>query len=138
MSKIDFRLYRVINDDFSWDSFRSELSHYLKNKAKVDFLKDVTNHKVIDLLWDKAEYGKALYVLALYDYYTIKEGQELNPDFSEYRKNRLANTMYPSGVLMLDAACGNNVEKEKMLDLCRKNELSRAFLKYNIAEIMEE
>ena len=136
--EMDLRLYRITYEDFSWEPFRSEVSHYIRYSTKGVFVRDVVRYNTIPILWEKHEYAKALYLLALLDFISKEKGISLVPEYDEYRVRSMGNTMFPSGIIMLDLASKTDTEKNKMLELCKKNELSKEFLKYNIAEIMEE
>lgn len=136
---MDMRLRLITYGDLSWDVFRSEMFHHLKWNTIPSFLSNIEANDVIGILWDRKKYAEAFYVLALYDYYSANTRQcKPDPRYTYIREQRLQNTMFPLEVLMLDTIRGSDSEKEKMLALCKNNEMSRCFLHYNIAEILDE
>jgi hypothetical protein len=67
----------------------------------VDFLIDVLKSGIIRDLWEKKWYAECLYLLAMVDYLCRENSLPLCSEYSEMRRARLGETVYPEGIMAL-------------------------------------
>ena len=64
-------LYKTLsrdNQDDSFDLFKSNVCHRVNKDGQLDFIKNVLTSNVIEYYWEREEYAKAFYLLAMFDY----------------------------------------------------------------------
>ena len=118
-------------EDF--ENFKSNICHYLKSLGDREFLFMAISENWIPVFVKGDMLLKALYTLALTDYLEELHGLKPYPEYNEYRKLKLTETIYPRGVLILDAVSDDN-EKEKTLMEVKNSRICRYFIKYNIVD----
>ncbi len=124
---LDLRIYRLINDDYTYDEFRSELAHYLKSNTVKDYVYNLFRFKMIENLWEKKEYAKALYLLSVFDYCSSVYGVDTSGLYKEYREYKLDRPLTPPLV------SADDMPEDKENDL-----LHQIFLSHNIWEYWTE
>ena len=129
-SLYDFLLYEDMSlfaFDTSFDLFKSNICHELKNLGDLDFLKKyLINNEIVKLYKDK-EYPKSLYLLSLVDYLSKENNIPLASEYDEIRNKRL-NKIYVSKSLYL-LLKSRIVKVSDVLKECLHD-----FLKHNIVE----
>jgi plasmid maintenance system antidote protein VapI len=113
--------------DFEW--YKSQVCHYVKDMGDIDFLMDVIKSDRILNYLDKRWYREALYLLAMVDYLCRENDLPLHENYSELRRMRLSEVIYPVGILILCAALESDEPKEESL-----REAIPEFLRHNIVE----
>ena len=131
---MNIQTYTLLTEDISYDNFRSEISHMLKNKGDYEFAKEILKYNFVKVYWEKEWYIKAYYVLAILDYFTEK--YELKPleMYNKYRKYKLNDLIFPPEVNFLDKIEKSNKNKEAAIVDCSNHEIGKYFFKYNIVE----
>lgn len=113
----------------TYENFRCDICHELKNLGDMPFLISVIEKDQIRDLYDRKWYVEALYLLSLVDYVSRINDIPLCTDYNDIRRAKLEKTLYPSSVSMLCRI--KNSEQPKKEYLC--NAIPE-FLMHNIAE----
>ena len=123
-------LYKTLsrdNQDDSFDLFKSNVCHRVKKDGQLDFIKNILTSNVIEYYWEREEYAKAFYLLAMFDYLSKRNHIPLYNKYNKYRTKKLANKIYPSSMVLRSII--HNVD----IDTLVQNPIEE-FLKYNIVE----
>lgn len=113
----------------SFEIFKSNVCHLVKDKGDMDFIIDVLRENEIRMYWNRKWYPESFYLLAMVDYLCRENDLPLCQDYDDIRKHKLAEPIYPRDIMM--AAKLNPALDE------RKTSWDNAipeFLKYNIVE----
>lgn len=113
----------------SFEIFKSNVCHLVKDKGDMDFIIDVLRENEIRMYWNRKWYPESFYLLAMLDYLCRENDLPLCQDYDDIRKHKLAEPIYPRDIMM--AAKLNPALDE------RKTSWDNAipeFLKYNIVE----
>ena len=113
----------------SFEVFKSNVCHLVKDQGAVDFIIDTLESDEIRKLYKRKWYPKAFYLLAMVDYLSNKNEIPLCSNYNDVRKQHLREPLYPTGVLLSDAALHTNQYKEE----ARRNAIPE-FLHFNIIE----
>lgn len=135
---MDLQIYRLLEEDYTTDLFRSELLHMKKRTTDLEFVTILIKYNFVEVYWNKKWYYKALYTLALLDYLSDEHNAPHYDKYDFYRTQKLERVVYPSGILLLDNLHPNDKIKDKTISECKKNKFSRYFLKYNIIELEDD
>jgi hypothetical protein len=119
----------LVDNRPSFEAFKSNACHYVKDMGDIDFLIDVIESDRIFKYLDKRWYREALYLLAMVDYLCRENSLPLFEDYAELRPLKLSKIVYPAGILILSAALGSDEPKERSL-----REAIPEFLRHNIVE----
>jgi hypothetical protein len=132
--KYDVRLNRVVNGTLSYDIFRSEICHMYHFDGDSVFISKVMKTNLVMILWNKREYAKALYVLALIDYISWKNDVPLFDGYAHIRKCKLENILYPSEVILMDKIEHTHKNRDIAVATCKQDECGVFFFRHNIIE----
>jgi transcriptional regulator with XRE-family HTH domain len=113
----------------SFEIFKSNVCHCVKDMGDIDFLIDVIKSDRIIGYLDKRWHREALYLLAMADYLCRENALPLHGDYEELRRLKLSERLYPTDILVLCAALNSDEPKEKSL-----RESIPEFLRHNIVE----
>jgi transcriptional regulator with XRE-family HTH domain len=113
----------------SFEIFKSNVCHYVKDMGDVDFLIDTIKSDRIYSYLEKRWYRESLYLLAMVDYLCRENAVPLHEDYAELRSLKLSEIVYPAAILILSAALKSDEPKEKSL-----REAIPEFLRHNIVE----
>ena len=113
----------------AFELFKSETCHRLKEMGDVDFLIEKNEKGSIPRLFEMARYPESLYLLAMVDYLSRINGIPICDAYADIRKTRLQAPLYPSGILLEDAASGSDRAREQA-----KAAAIPEFLRFNIIE----
>lgn len=128
------RLFRIMNENLSYDTFRSELCHMYHFDGDYEFIKKVLKTNLVMYLWEKKEFAKSLYVLAVIDYISWKNDVPFFEEYEWMRKCKLKNELYPSAIVMLDKIEQSNKNRNRALEECKDDECGMFFFRHNIIE----
>ena len=90
------------NDLVSFETFKSNVKHLIKEKGDLLFLIDTYLSDEIYNYWNSGNKAKSLYLLATVDYLSRINDLPLAEEYSELRKYTLEKTIYPSDICLLD------------------------------------
>ena len=113
----------------SFEIFKSNICHYVKDMGDIDFLINTIKTDKIYKYLVKQWYREALYLLGMVDYLCRENDVPLLEDYNELRRVKLNKMLYPAGIIILCAVLGNEEPKAKSLQ-----EAIPEFLRHNIVE----
>ena len=122
-------LAEAIEQRATFETFKSNTCHRVKDMGDIDFLLDVIKSDRILYYLNKRWYREALYILAMVDYLCRENDIPLQEDFEELRRMKLSGIIYPAGILILCAALKSEAPKEESL-----RQAIPEFLRHNIVE----
>lgn len=113
----------------SFEIFKSNVCHLLKDKGDIDFIVDVLRKNEIRTYWNRKWYPESFYLLAMLDYLCRENNLPVCQDYDDIRTHKLEEPIYPRDVMMA-------VKLNPALD-AKKSSWENAipeFLEYNIVE----
>lgn len=110
----------------SFDVFRSNICHLVKDMGDIDFIIDVLENDEISLLYEKKWYLETFYLLAMIDYLSNINQLPLCSKYNDIRKRKLQKKIYPQGVILKTLVLESNnpkveAEKNAILEFKRFN-----------------
>ena len=90
-----------IKYDEDFDLFKSNTLQQLKRTDEKTFISDLVCSEEIEILFSNKEYAKALYLLSLLDYLSIKNNMELEDKYERIRLTRLNKLYVPKSIYLL-------------------------------------
>ncbi len=84
----------------SFETFKSNTCHHVKDMGDVDFMIQVLESDEIRTLYERKWYPEALYLLAMLDYLSRENNIPVCTRYDDIRVRRLSKPIYPAGVLM--------------------------------------
>ncbi len=113
----------------SFETFKSNVCHRLKNLGDIDFLITTIEGNDIFDCFSLGWYPECLYLLAMVDYISRLNDVELCEDYDELRGLRLEETVYPTSLLILSEVLRDEGIKEEAY----ANAIPE-FIRFNIVE----
>ena len=113
----------------SFDLFKSNVCHKLKELGDIDFLIDAIESDDITTYYNRAWYPESLYLLAMVDYISRINDVPLCDSYNEFRKAKLKRTIFPSSVIAAAAVSKDNRIMERAMA-----ESIPEFKRFNIVE----
>ena len=113
----------------SFEVFKSNVCHLVKDKGDIDFIADTLTTDDVRVLYDRKWYAEAFYLFAMVDYLSRENGVSLCTGYNDIRTKKLRRIVYPTGVVLSDAAAKTDKHRRE----CMKNAIPE-FLRFNIAE----
>ena len=113
----------------SFEKFKSNMCHHLKDMGDIDFMIRVLESDEIRLLYDKHWYPEALYLLAMLDYLSRVNDIPLCTKYNDIRSRKLRSPIYPVGVLI-----ASDVMKSEEIKKIAEKEAIPEFRRFNIIE----
>ena len=95
----------------SFENFKSNVCHTVKAKGDMSFIIDALESGEIRRLYEKQWYPEALYLLAMVDYLSRVNDLPLCSEYGDIRRGKLAETVYPAGIIVMSAASGSEQPK---------------------------
>lgn len=117
--------------NLEFDQWKSSLQHHIRSKGEIKALEEMLREDVVTVEFNKKNYCKALYALAMIDYLSAKNNIPLCSEYSEYRKLKLQEPVFPTSAKMDLEVTGMTEEKviKKYMEGAEP-----MFLKYGIVE----
>ena len=113
----------------SFEVFKSNVCHMVKDKGDIDFIIDTLDSDEIRILYDRKWYAEAFYLLAMVDYLSRENKVPLCTNYNDIRTKKLRKVIYPVGVMLSDTAAKTDKHRKE----CMKNAIPE-FLRFNIVE----
>ena len=113
----------------SFETFKSNICHYVKDMGDMEFIIHILETDQIRELYKKKWYLESLYLLGMIDYLSKENGLPVCTNYNDIRKQKLAQPVYPSSVLVQAAVMQNEDIKEE----ARKKAIPE-FMRFNIVE----
>jgi len=120
-------VYGLKRSDF--DLFKNNVCHRVKDIGDLKFIIETLQVDLIRNYFNKKWYPEALYLLAMIDYLSRENDLPLCTNYNDIRAYKLSSVVFPSGVIMLSIASGDNLYKEE----CVSDSIPE-FIKFNIVE----
>jgi DNA-binding Xre family transcriptional regulator len=113
----------------SFETFKSNVCHQVKNLGDVDFIIDALESNKIRELYQKKWYPESLYLLAMVDYLSRENGLPVCADYDDIRAARLQKPIYPASVIAMSVfSHSEQPKRESLADAIPE------FLRFNIVE----
>ena len=113
----------------SFELFKSNVCHKLKRLGDIDFLMETLKSGEIEMYYKRKWYPECFYLLAMVDYISRENHVSLCKEYDDLRKQKLAETIFPSSIIMLCAAENSDAPKETAI-----KEAIPEFINFNIVE----
>lgn len=114
---------------YSFELFRSNVCHFVKNKGDIQFIIDTLEADEIRILYDRKWYPEAFYLLAMVDYLSRENNIPLCTNYRDIRCRKLKDILYPAGVILSDSA----MHTDRYRTQSRENAIPE-FMRFNIVE----
>ena len=89
-----------IEERSSFETFKSNTCHHVKDMGDVDFMLSLLESDEIRKLYDRQWYPEALYLLAMLDYLSRENDIPLCTKYDDLRVHKLSKPIFPIGVMM--------------------------------------
>lgn len=113
----------------SFDLFKSNVCHYVKDKGDIDFIIETLSKDEIRTLYDRKWYAESFYLLAMVDYLSKENDVPICTNYNDIRSKRLQEPIYPTSAVLADKA----MNTDKHCKECMEHAIPE-FLNYNIVE----
>lgn len=113
----------------SFEIFKSNICHLVKDKGELSFIHDMLCSDEVNKLYECKWYAECLYLLAMIDYLSRKNGIPLYSGYDRLRSGKLDRVLYPSGIVAMYALSGD----ESLLKKSYENSIPE-FRRFNIVE----
>jgi transcriptional regulator with XRE-family HTH domain len=113
----------------SFETFKSNICHMVKDKGDVDFIIDTLESDEISRLYQKQWFPESLYLLAMVDYLSRENAIPLCTRYDDLRTARLRETLFPSGIMVMCAASRSERPKQDSI-----RQAIPEFMRFNIVE----
>lgn len=113
----------------SFELFKSNVCHRLKELGDIDFLIDTLENDEIRHYYNKKWYPECFYLLAMLDYISRVNNVPICKEYSDLRTQKLKTVLYPSSILSLSSVSKSEHPKELAMQ-----ESIPEFMRFNIVE----
>ena len=128
-SLLQERMEKTAERRSSFEVFKSNVCHLVKDKGDIDFLIQTLESDEIRKLYKKRWYPESLYLLAMVDYLSRVNGMPLCEEYRDLRGAKLKQVLYPSS-LVLEAKATKNAA---LLQQSERESIPE-FMSHNIVE----
>lgn len=95
-------------DSTSFELFKSNVSHRVKDIGDFKFIYETLKSGVIRQLFDNKQYAQSFYLLAMVDYFSRENDMPICSDYRDIRRMHLDKPIYSQSVLALSYFAGND------------------------------
>lgn len=113
----------------SFELFKSNICHRLKEMGDITFLIDLLKSREIRTYYERHWFPESLYLLAMLDYISRVNDVPLCDEYSDLRRCKLDRTIYPTSVLAMCAVSKSDTAKREA-----EAEAIPEFMRFNIVE----
>lgn len=113
----------------SYELFKSNVCHWLKEEGDIDFLIQVLESDLIRKYYNRKWYLESFYLLGMLDYISRINDVPMCSEYDDLRQQRMQEIVYPVGVLLTARVLGDESIKEQAL-----KEAIPEILRFNIVE----
>ncbi len=113
----------------SFELFKSNVCHKLKELGDIDFLIDLIDSDEITHYYNLEWYPECLYLLAMLDYVSRINHVPLCSEYDNLRRVKLSSVIYPSSIIAQDLVTHTNNAKREAWENCIPE-----FKRFNIVE----
>lgn len=113
----------------SFEIFKSNICHLVKNKGELSFIHDMLCGDEVSKLYERKWHAECLCLLAMIDYLSRKNDIPLYNGYNKLRTGKLDTVLYPSSIIAMYAILGD----ESILKKSYENSIAE-FKRFNIVE----
>lgn len=113
----------------SFELFKSNVCHWLKEEGDIDFLIQVLESDLIRKYYNREWYLESFYLLGMLDYISRINDVPMCSEYDDLRQQRMQEIVYPVGVLLTARVLGDESIKEQAL-----KEAIPEILRFNIVK----
>ena len=113
----------------SFEIFKSNICHHVKDMGDLDFIVDVLEKDQIRDLYNKGWYPEAFYLLAMLDYLSRENEIPVCTKYNDIRAQKLAQPIYSVDVMLASEVLKSDRPREDA-----KGKAIPEFLRFNIIE----
>lgn len=124
----------LLEKQWEWDTFRSEICHVLKKRGDKAFIDDVRTFDVIGIYLSDKRYAYVFYVLAMIDYLSDVNHIKRDPAYDGLRDLRLPELLVPRDIVIKAQVMNDDNIIDNAISDCYNDECGRYFMKYNIMD----
>ena len=112
-----------------FETFKSNICHYLKNLGDVEFIKTYIADDWVRYYYDLEYLPECFYILAMLEYLCRVNNIAMTDKYDDIRQYKLSDLAFPQGVKTVFIITGDENVKEEAI-----KKAIPEFLKYNIVE----
>lgn len=113
----------------SFENFKSTVCHQVKELGDIPFMANLLENQTIRMFYERQWFPESFYLLAMLDYHSRIHEVPMCSDYDDIRQHKLRKTLYPSSILALSAAAGNDDAQRRAVE-----ESIPEFMRFNIVE----
>lgn len=113
----------------TFDVFKSNVCHRVKDMGDIDFIIGVLESNIIRQYYEKKWFAESLYLLAMVDYLSRLNDLPLSIEYNDLRSKKLAKPLYPISVVLADAVLHTTSHAERSYETAIPE-----FFRFNIIE----
>ena len=113
----------------SFETYKSNICHLVKDMGDIDFIIDTLESDKIRKFYKKQWYPESLYLLAMVDYLSRENSLPVCAEYNDIRTAKLKEPIYPASILTMCAALKSDTPKTES-----RNEAIPEFIRFNIIE----
>lgn len=113
----------------SFDVYKSNVCHRVKEMGDLDFIIDTLNSNQIRMLFDRKWYAECFYLLAMLDYLSRENGLPICSEYNDIRAMKLTKPLLPMSVQISDAITNSHQREEQSY-----RDAIPEFMRFNIVE----
>lgn len=117
------------NNEISFELFKSNVCHRVKDYGDIPFIIETLKSDEIRSYYNQKQYPQAFYLLAMVDYLSRENDLPLCNAYSNMRRQKLVEPIYPESVITLAKVMDDDSIIEESLDKAIPE-----FKNFNIAE----
>ncbi|MDE6529927.1 MAG: helix-turn-helix transcriptional regulator [Lachnospiraceae bacterium] len=117
------------DDRCSFETFKSNTCHYVKDLGDMDFIIRILEADEIRNLYDRQWYHEAFYLLAMIDYLSRINSLPICTNYNDIRCGKLEKPYFPADIVVLYAVTGDESIKSEAV----ANAIPE-FMRFNIVE----
>ena len=118
-----------MEDDISFENFKSDECHVLKEMGDIRYLKNLFESNEIDYYFKSNQFLKCYYLLGMADYLCRKNNLPFSNNYNHIRQYKFDKLIFPRDVILSCILFNNDDSKKEILKMAIPE-----FLKYNIVE----
>lgn len=113
----------------TFDVFKSNVCHRVKDIGDIDFIIEVLESNAIRQYYEKKWMAECLYLLAMVDYLSRENDLPICVEYNDLRSKKLAKPLYPLSVVLADAVSQTTIHADRSYKAAIPE-----FLRFNIVE----
>lgn len=113
----------------TFDVFKSNVCHRVKDMGDIDFIISVLESNTIRQYYEKKWMAECLYLLAMVDYLSRVNELPLCIEYDDLRSKKLAKPLYPMSVVLADAVSHTTTHADRSYRAAIPE-----FIRFNIVE----